>query len=139
MRFAPSIIKRSSLLMAMNCQPSAMRMLGLLDAERVDARRDADLFARREDRGERFLEHIRMRRLAVRAAHARGQIIRADEDGVDAGDREDLLEVAHRLDVLALEDDRDFVVRLGVVVGRGPRRSSGHGRPRRRCGCRVGG
>src|SRR5207253_5333967 len=57
-------------------------------------------------------------RLAVRAAHAGGQIVGADEHGVDAGDRENLVEVADGLDVLALQDDQDFVVGVGVVIGR---------------------
>ena len=93
--------------------------LRLLDAERVNARRDLVPLAAREDVRERLLERLRRGRLAVGVAHARGQVVRADEDRVDAGHGEDLVGVPHRLDVLALEDDEDLVVGLRVVVGGG--------------------
>ena len=51
-----------------------------------------------------------------RLRHAGGQVVGADEDGVDAGHGEDLVGVLDGLDVLALQDDEQLVVGLGVIV-----------------------
>ena len=58
-------------------------------------------------------------RLAVLAAHAGGQVVGADEDGVDAGHGKDGVGVLDGRDVLALEDDEQFLVGVGEVVGGG--------------------
>ena len=115
--FAPSLMNFSSLLTAMNCQPSAIRDFASSTLNVWMPAGDADPLAARQDVRQRLLEHLGRRRLAVGVAHARGQVVRADEDRVDAGHREHLVEVPHRLDVLALEDDEHLVVGLRVVVG----------------------
>ena len=102
----PSSIIRSSLPMAMNCQPSSMRALRFLGAEAVDAGGDAVLLAGRQNVLHRLGGRLAAGRLAVLAPHARGQVVGADEDGVDARHREDRVGVLDRLDVLALQDDR---------------------------------
>ena len=63
--------------------------------------------------------------LPDRIAHARGQVVGPDEDGVDAGDGVHRVEVADRVDVLALQDDEEFVVGAGVVLGRRGREVEG--------------
>src|SRR5260370_40414204 len=59
-------------------------------------------------------------RPAILAAHAGSQVVGADEDRVDAGYRENLIGVAHGLDVLTLQNHQDLVIGAGIIVdGRG--------------------
>src|SRR5947209_1856209 len=53
---------------------------------------------------------------SVGAAHAGGQVVEGDEDGVDAGHGKDGVGGLEGLDVLALEHDEDLVVGAGVVL-----------------------
>ncbi len=110
---APSIIMRSSLLMAMNCHPSAMRIFAsstlmwmpagtLLPAgggSRAPSAIASPLGGRPSG----------LRMLAARS-------FRPTKMALDAGDGEDLVCVVDSLDVLALEDDEEGVVGVGVVV-----------------------
>ena len=128
----------SSLLMAMNCQPSSIRIFASSTLKQWMPA--GDLRA--------FLQVARMcfiaclvasPRAACRpcVAHARGQVVGADEDGVDAGHGEDRVGVLDRLDVLALEDDEHFVVGLGVVVGGGGAEVEGVDAAADASGCRA--
>ena len=53
---------------------------------------------------------------AVGGSHRVGQVVGADEDGVDAGDGVDLVGDLDGLDVLGLDDDEDLVVGVLVVL-----------------------
>src|SRR5262249_54128484 len=54
----------------------------------------------------------------VLVAHAGGQVVGAHEDSVNARNREDSVGILDCLDVLALEDDENLIVRVREIVGR---------------------
>src|SRR5262249_2695051 len=89
---------------------------GFLGAAAVQSSRHLVLTTRPENVLHGLAGFLRARRIAFRAPHAGGQIVGADEDGVDAGHGEDRLRVFHSLDVLALKDDKDLLVRVGVII-----------------------
>src|SRR5262249_57077983 len=78
--------------------------------------RDAVLFAGRENVIHHFLGRLAAWRLVVLAAHAGGQVVGADENRVDAADREDRVGILDRLDMLALQDNEQFVVDVIVII-----------------------
>ena len=53
---------------------------------------------------------------AVRTAHVRAEIDGADEDGVDSGEAVDGFGIGDALRAFRLEDDKDFVVGLFVII-----------------------
>ena len=85
----------------------------------MQARGDAVFLAGCEDVIHRFLGGLGAGRLVVLRTHALGQIVRAHEDRVDAGDRENLVGVLDRLDMLALQDNEQFFIDVGVVIAGG--------------------
>ena len=92
--------------------------LGIGRVDDVDARRDAKFFT---EFGEVIDGVNKLGVIAIedgRAAHGVVEIVRADKEGVDPGDGEDLLGVLDRFDVLDHDDDEDFVIGASVV-GRG--------------------
>ena len=80
----------------------------LLDAHAVIAGRDAMFLTGGEDVGVGFGRGLGTWWFAVFATHGGGEIVGADEDGVDAGDGENGVGILDRLDMLALEDEQQF-------------------------------
>ena len=91
----------------------------LLAAETMDAGGDAVLFAGGENVLHRLSGRLGAGRFAVLAPHARRQIVGTDEDGVDARHRENVVGVLDRLNVLALQDDQDFLVGVLEIIDGG--------------------
>ena len=63
-------------------------------------------------------EHFRVGVLA-QLAHGAGQVVAPDHDPIQAGGRQDLVQIVHGLDVLNLDEDHDLLAGYGQVLFHG--------------------
>ena len=76
----------------------------------MNSRRNVDPFTSCQELLQRLLEDLGAWIASRAVSHGRPKIVGADKDGVDSRDGVNLLGLANRVDVLALQHDEDFVV-----------------------------
>ena len=117
---APSIIILSSLLTAMNCQPSLARLMASAAEKTWSPHGSFCALGGLADAGQRGLEDFLAGERSIGSTHRVGQVVGADENGIQAGYRVDLVGDLDGFDVLGLDDDQDLVVGPFVIfLGRG--------------------
>src|SRR6185437_12333059 len=89
---------------------------GFLGAETMNAGGNAVLFARRQHMLERLRRRLATGRFAVLAAHAGRQIVGTDEDGIDTRHGKNAIGVLDRLNVFALQNDKNLIVGASKII-----------------------